>query len=278
LRHKLNLIASTALASGVVGFCGAGVAADMPLRVKAAPRAPVFSWTGCYAGVSGGGAWNHTSHRISVPAVAGNGSGTDPAFIAGVGAGCNYQFTRNWVLGAEGDINYVRSSHRFNSAFNGAAFNGNGFGPRGEDTYGIANVFGETRLRWLATLRGRLGVTFDRAFLYATGGLALGGVESSVSASVAHFLEITGPTIVPAAPFGFNGSYSGTRAGAVGGIGLEYAFTNTISGKIEYLHYDLGEVTYLVTGANGGGNLPTVWTASARLSGDIVRVGANVRF
>jgi len=183
------------------------------------------------------------------------------------------------VLGFEGDINYVGSKHGSNSAFDAGAYTGNGIFPlfhnsSGEDSYGAANVVGQTSLRWFSTFRGRLGRTFDRSLVYATGGLAVGDVQSSVSASVQHF---DNNNSVFDAPFAFNGSYSGWRFGWVLGAGIEQAITDVISAKLEYLHYDLGEVSYLVTGSNGGGNLPATWTASARTSGDILRVGINFK-
>ena len=62
----------------IIAFAGgAAVAADMPL--KAVTYAPAYSWTGCYFGVNGGGAWNSTSYTIG-----NNNSGFfDPAFAAG---------------------------------------------------------------------------------------------------------------------------------------------------------------------------------------------------
>src|SRR5205085_386043 len=86
----------------------------------------------------------------------------------------------------------------------------------GEDTTGSQT----TKLRWLTTVRARLGYAWDRSLLYVTGGLAGGGVKSSVS--VAQF--VGGPTL-------FSGSTSDTRWGWTVGAGYEYAFTRTISGK-----------------------------------------------
>ena len=65
------------------------------------------------------------------------------------------------------------------------------------------------------------------------------------------------------------------------GGGWEQAFTNRFSVKLEYLHYDLGEFSYnvigTITGAPGNA-LPLLWPATARVSGDIVRVGVNLKF
>ena len=63
----------------------------------------------------------------------------------------------------------------------------------------------------------------DRALLYVTGGYA--GAETNVN--IAGF-----------------GSQSDWRNGGVIGAGLEYAFTNNISAKAEYLYAPLESKTY----------------------------------
>ena len=50
---RLLLGSFVALAMG-----SAAVAADMP--VKAPPPVAAFSWTGCYVGIEGGGAWGRS--------------------------------------------------------------------------------------------------------------------------------------------------------------------------------------------------------------------------
>ena len=61
--------------------------------------------------------------------------------------------------------------------------------------------------------------------------------------------------------------------------GIEHAFADRLSLKLEYLHYDLGTANYLVTVVAGGPpQQPAVWNASSKVSGDIVRVGLNYRF
>src|SRR5262249_53029457 len=76
----------------------------------------------------------------------------------------------------------------------------------------------------------------DHHYLYATGGLALGGVKSSAALT----------DIPPEAPIIYAGSESATRAGWTVGAGYEYAFNDRLSLKLEYLHFDLGEVHYSV--------------------------------
>jgi outer membrane immunogenic protein len=220
---------------------GVAVAADMP--VKAPVYAPPFSWSGCYIGGNVGGAWAHVDHSLNEP---GNGNAiqlngrSSGSVIAGAQAGCNWQVTPNWVFGAEGDINWLNLKRSDDFVFRA-----------GEDTIGSQ----VTKLSWLTTVRARLGYTWDRSMLYVTGGLAGGGVKSSV---------------LPRRD-DFTGSTSDTRWGWSLGAGYEYAFTRAISGKLEYLHFDLGSINL----ASGQNSLPFI--ANAKISGDLVRVGINVK-
>ena len=61
----------------------------------------------------------------------------------------------------------------------------------------------QTRLRWLATVRARFGYAWGPSYLYATGGLALGDVKSSVTVT-----QVGNPAHVA-----FSGSSSETRTG-----------------------------------------------------------------
>ena len=168
------------------------------------------------------------------------------------------------MFGIEGDLDYAKASHSFDSSFDASPYT-----LGSEDAYGRATISAQASLHWLGTLRGRLGYAFwDRTFIFATGGLALGRVSASVDGSVSNTLG---------SPFIFAGSYSGVRTGWVLGAGIEHAFTDRITAKLEYLHFDLGNVSYAVTGSNGGGNLPTTWDAHASFSGDLVRLGLNFK-
>jgi outer membrane immunogenic protein len=255
--RRFHLLTSTALTASAVVASGPAGAADFRMPVKAPPLVVPFSWTGCYVGVNFGGLSHRLRHRVDIAATIDTPPFTfesthrDSDFIVGGQIGCNYQFASSWVLGLEGDINYADAGRSSGFAFF-----------TGEDTVGSQS----TRLRWLSTVRGRLGPTWGRAFLYVTGGLAIGKVESSVSATTFVGIDTT-----------FAGSVSQTRLGGVVGAGIEYAFTDRVSAKIEYLHFDLGNIDYTVTGALPT-LLPPTWNASARVSGDIFRAGLNIRF
>ena len=242
---RRNLLASTTLTASTIFLAGVTLGADL-LPVKAPPVPPPLPWSGCYPGGNAGGVSGHVHQDIAIPGVALiDTSGTGSGFTGGGQIGCTWQPDPNWVLGIEGDVNYL-NVHRngfFNSVFNG------------EDTVGTQT----TRLLWLGTARVRLGYVFGGGFLYATGGLAISDAHSSVAATAGS------GTLV--------GILSDPRSGWTVGAGYEYAFTPWISAKVEYLHFELGRSNYPV-GLPPLGVSPT-WTASTRFTGDIVRVGVN---
>jgi outer membrane immunogenic protein len=255
---RRNLLATTALTASTTLVTGAALAADM--AVKAPPRAPApipFSWTGCYVGGNAGGAWTRIDQSLTTepPFAAGalDSSGRDTSFTGGGQLGCNWQFNPNWVVGFEGDINYLHAS---------STLHGNILGRGGEDTVRT------TTLRWLATVRGRFGYAWGQSLLYATGGLALGDVKSSSALT-----DLFGPASTL-----FAGSQSATRAGWTAGVGYEYAFNDRLSVKLEYLHFDLGTVHYSVPRVAPTVTCCTPWAASADVTGDIVRLGVNYKF
>lgn len=89
----------------------------------------------------------------------------------------------------------------------------------GVNTLGAYN----TRIDDIVTARARAGVALDHALLFVTGGYA--GVDQNVN--------------LPA-----TGSQSAWRSGGVIGLGIEYAFTNNISAKAEYLYAPLEGKSY----------------------------------
>ena len=112
---------------------------------------------------------------------------------------------------------------------------------------------------------------FDRALLFVTGGLAFGGVRES------------GSVVANAAPaLNWNGGISSTRVGYALGGGGEYAFTNNMSFKVEYLYYDLGTTSFSATGNAAVLATPALngvfYSAQTRTAGSIVRAGLNFKF
>jgi len=124
-----------------------------------------------------------------------------------------------------------------------------------------------------------LGFTITPTLLvYGTGGLAYGGVDSSVTI----FQQNLPADSTFGAPFSSIGRFSNTRVGWTAGGGLEWLFAPNWSLKVEYLYYDLGRVNFIMSPLvnSVGGVLVTVGapSASTRFNGNIVRAGLNYHF
>src|SRR5882757_10866510 len=73
-------------------------AADMAVKAPAyVTPVPVFSWTGCYIGIHGGGGWQKSSFATEGEATSGVG------VLGGAQVGCNLQ-VRQFVIGLEGEF------------------------------------------------------------------------------------------------------------------------------------------------------------------------------
>ena len=98
----------TAVALGTVALSGAH-AADLPLAAKAPPLPPpVWTWTGCYGGIVGGGVMGTDRYLATTGANSGKtvSNVTSSNATAGGTIGCNYQFYRYFVIGIEDDISW----------------------------------------------------------------------------------------------------------------------------------------------------------------------------
>jgi outer membrane immunogenic protein len=132
--------------------------------------------------------------------------------FAGTFVGGNYQFNR-LVLGIEGDWQWSNLTGNNQSL---APLSATGALPAGPFTV-------STTTKDYGSIRGRLGVAFDRFLLFGTAGWAVGNPSTAFA--------LTG-----AAPFITTG---GSSTGWTAGAGVEYAITNTILGRIEYRYTNL---------------------------------------
>ncbi|QCK86263.1 porin family protein [Phreatobacter aquaticus] len=135
-------------AIAAAAMMGQAQAADLGVRrvaVPAAIAAPVFNWTGFYAGLNVGVGIANTNFSVLAPGFPGSGSG----LVGGAQIGYNHQIN-NFVIGVEGDLGY--------------------FGVSRSAVVGGATVNWKTT--WDASLRARAGVAIDRTLLYVTGGVA----------------------------------------------------------------------------------------------------------
>ena len=264
--------AAIAFSAGVVSAS----AADLPARMstKALMGAPVaaYNWTGCYIGGNAGGDTSHSNFttlvtpgppganhlgadsRDNVNAAA-PGPADDAAFIGGGQVGCNWQ-TGSIVFGLEGDFDYFGTNPSLTR--NGVV----------SDNVSPFTITNSVKTSWLATVRPRVGLAFDRSLLYLTGGLAITNLRYTQS-----FEDLL-------ASHGIGGSSaSKTQLGWTVGGGWEYALTNSWSVKGEYLYAQFSSVGAV-------GSIATVNIApfsnglqgTADLKTHIVRVGANYHF
>jgi len=220
----------------LLAMVGASAAYTADLAVSTPPQAPietpVFSWTGFYVGVNAGGGFggrNHVGFHSFGDYLGRVGTFDSSGFLGGVQAGYNYQIDNNWVVGLETD-------------FQGADISDS-----------VSNSLGRAsnKIDWYGTLRPRVGYSYDRTLFYATGGLAYGHIKFKGS--------------VPGlASFGDDK----TKVGWTVGAGVEHAFTDHVTAKLEYQYVDFG-------GFNKGDD---VLSSRARSDFHAIRVGLNYKF
>ena len=265
----MNLIKSFAAAIAAVTIAGSALAADLPSRnappVAYAPL-PAMTWAGFYIGVNGGYVFSDRNRMALVgagPLLTGlAGIGVVPSFIpskregfiGGGQMGYNWQFG-SIVLGLETDIQGVAAQSK------GGVLVGTIAGP--------IVTKAQSKLDYLGTVRGRFGFTVaPTVLLYATGGLAYGGVRQSVQSYAAAFAPGNGV---------FASSTSSTKVGYTAGAGVEWAFAPAWSVEFEYMYYNLGSSRSLAPDVTG--NFPTEYLVySRRNDGHVARAGVNYRF
>lgn len=234
-------------------------AAELPVK---APPAPVYyNWTGPYLGLNLGGSWGHQSADLdeTTGGVEVFDFTSHPNGVIGGGqVGFNWQFAPwfGWgngtVLGLEADIqgSSERDSADFAFLTPAPAFSG----------------FVEDKLEWFGTVRGRVGIAFDRWLPYVTGGWAVGNRK------ISGFID-QGPTTTV-----FSASGSNLSGWTVGG-GVEWAFWDHWTAKFEYLRIDFGNrddfTSFTVPGLVGAN--PLTLTTDHFIE-NIARVGVNYKF
>lgn len=220
-------------------FAFPAMAADMPVYappVEAFVPTSTYDWTGFYAGVHVGYGWGEADAAGYLAGtstfIVGDTVESD-GFFGGAQIGFNMQ-SGNWVFGLEGD-------------FSGAAIEGDASVT--VPGYGLFDVYAD--LNWLSTVRGRIGHAFDRTLIYATGGLAMAEVEVGLADAS-----------------GSLGTADDVYFGYAVGAGIEHAFSDNISAKLEYLYVDLGEETF------AAGDLDVDVDVTAHT----IKAGLNYRF
>lgn len=242
----------TAAVAAALALSMAANAAEVGARppVYAPPPiyvAPPFSWTGFYLGANIGGAWGRRNVTDSLFGLSlSNNANNNGAFIGGGQLGFNYQFG-NFVLGIEGDFDGIANT---NTAANGVV------GP------GIGTILLTSNNRWITTLAARFGVTYDHWLFYGKAGGGWVGNDNFTITNTATGASITGSN---------NGSNSGWLVGA----GIEWAFADNWSAKVEYDYLGLRSRTITVpAGGFLAGDTFTIGNPNVQM----VKFGVNYLF
>lgn len=196
-----------------------------------------FDWSGPYVGVLAGYGWQDTVHCDNNTGfcLPNNPRYTDKGWLAGAAVGYNFHFANNVVLGLEGDLALA--------AIDGSWSNTFGFGCGGK-------CFSETDA--IGTVRGRVGYAFDRFLPFATAGLAFDRYTAGLGDPL-------------------RAERTEWRTSAVLGGGVEYALTDRLSVKVDYLRiFNGGEMTY--------GECSPAGCYTSTKDTDLVRAGINLGF
>ena len=199
-------------------------AADMPVKAPP-PAAPVavFTWTGCYLGGHVGGGFgskdwaNPSGFQLSDSEPLFSGTTLSlhqhvAGLVGGGQTGCRVQLAPNWVAGIESDFSTTHVVATTDMILNGS---------------GIPARF-RSETGWLATATANLGFSDGRLLLYAKAGAAWARDNYDIEAKPGF----------PLRPTDFEARE--TRTGWTVGAGVEYAFWNNLSARLEYDFCDFG--------------------------------------
>jgi outer membrane immunogenic protein len=216
-----KLVPLTVLASSLLITFASANAADLPMApTYKAPVAAqqVYNWTGFYVGVNGGGAWGSQDPlNIITNRFDGASTGVSGGLFGGT-VGAQIQLA-HVVMGLEADLDWanIRGSSAITAAIGG-------IGPGG----GAPVPFNaSTNITWESTVRARVGYANDNVLFYGTGGLALLGAKTTLTAP-------GGAAVCGGVFAGCTGT--SREAGLALGGGIEYGFTPALSAKVEYLY------------------------------------------
>jgi len=240
-------------AAAAAALSAPAAAADLPMTVPAAIPAPmVFDWSGFYVGAHIGYSWMDGDVSFAYagpPAVAGASRISSSGVMGGLHIGFNLQ-SGAFVYGIEADVSYSGDPTGSFIMFPAAPGNFDNF-------RGFAGV------DWSGSVRGRFGWAFDRTLIYVTGGVAIGSAEFFLAAHQA------------AGNFVGGASRRETLVGWTLGAGIEYAWTNNISMRLEYRYTDFGSIDAVIP---AGGILLGATNGSADITTHDVRLGLTYRF
>ena len=216
------------------------MAADLPSRrvppvYAPPPPIPVFTWTGLYVGGQVGYEFGRSTAFASSPVIGGlaANSGSKNGVIGGGHVGYLFSTQSLPVLGS-----FFGSNGGFGFGTGGViGIEGDVDGTGARTNYLLGGIGNSARENIQGSVRGRVGIAFDRVLFYATGGAAFGDLRNTYVNTLTGGLD----------------NYSHTRVGYTVGGGVEYAFTNNFSVRAEYRYTDFGTFTDNLANSTGGG-------------------------
>ena len=212
-----KLLPLTVFASSLLTAWASAQAADLPMApTYKAPVAvqQVYNWTGFYVGVNGGGAWGDQDPlNIITNRFDSLSTGISGGLFGGT-VGAQIQMA-HVVMGIEADLDWanIKGSSLVTPTVGGVALGG---------AFNAA-----TNITWESTARARVGYANDNVLFYGTGGLALLGAKTTLTAPGGAAL--CGGILA-------NCTGTSREAGLALGGGIEYGFTPALSAKVEYLY------------------------------------------
>lgn len=166
--------------------------------------------------------------------------------------GVNFPVYNSGVVGLEAD-------------FNGTSF---------DSTSKSVNwpAYHKSKVDWFSTIRARAGLTFEKALVYVTGGVAL--VDQTTRGSRLSNYECTNGSTNAQYCF----AVSGTKTGLAAGAGVEYAVSDNLSWKAEYLYINVPYESALNKGTSCPGATFDYCSYRVSSSMQLFRVGLNYHF
>jgi outer membrane immunogenic protein len=290
-----RIISFFALTTFVLAASGSAFAADIAVKAPPPAPAPVYNWTGWYAGVNAGASFGSVKTDFNAPVTiavteaGGTGTGTTgfagsntehpSGFIGGGQIGYNWQYSPLIIVGLEADFQGAleRDSNTLTSDFR-FSIGGPGFTafPAGSTVLDY-----QTKIDWFGTVRARIGYVWGNGNVlsYVTGGLAYGKVDVEGTSTVSAVLTSLSPVTQAF-------SHSQVNAGWTVGYGTEGRLGNSNwTWKVEGLYVDLG--TLDATGSGGAVTGTVGFTTSvtagpvtthSHFTDGILRAGLNYQF
>jgi outer membrane immunogenic protein len=240
----------------------------------------VFSWTGCYVGANIGGAWGKKDFSSGAPDVlvvnpnklptdltpevevnlfnvnsllVSSGAFNDidtSGFIGGGQLGCNYQFGVGkglggpgaWVIGFDGDFDWGNVKGDRSGSVSASEVEA----IAGVNRFVTTSATGTMHVKtdFLATATGRLGYAWDRWLFYGKGGVAVAHDKYDLTTTATETIQ----AIVGGNPDGTLFSQTANlffdakqrRVGWTAGVGVEWAFLDNWTAKVEWDWLDFG--------------------------------------